>query len=283
LEPRPVRPSLLVDRADSWGNQWVAGSVPGWTNTSLENAYYQSRFLSDSGRLFFDSPVGLVPGDANGRQDVYEYEPQGLGPETARCGPSSTSDSVSFKPAHAFESEEGVKGEEGAGCLGLISSGTSGEESVFIDAGGMGPGGQEGEDVFFLTAAKLSPSDTDTALDVYDAHICSTVSPCPSTAVSVPPACTNTDSCRSAPSPQPEVFGSPASATFSGPGNQAPPPPAAAKPKTAAQIRAEELAKALRACRKKRPGHKRTSCERQARKAYGAKASARKASRKRHR
>ena len=140
----------------------------------------------------------------------------------------------------------------------------------FIDAGGMGPGGQEGEDVFFLTAAKLSPSDTDTALDVYDAHICSTAVPCPSTAVSVPPACTNTDSCRSAPSPQPEVFGAPASATFSGPGNQAPPPPPAGpKPKTAAQIRAEKLAKALRACRKDRSKAKRKACERQAQSKYG--------------
>ena len=41
LEPRTVRPSLLVDRSDLWGEQWVAGSVPGWTGTSLSNAYYQ--------------------------------------------------------------------------------------------------------------------------------------------------------------------------------------------------------------------------------------------------
>ena len=273
LGPRPFQPRLLVDRADLWGEQWVAGSVPGWTGTSLSNTYYQSRYLSNAGRLFFDSPVGLVPGDANGRQDVYEYEPQGLGPETARCGPSATGADQVFKAAHSFEAE-GVKGEEPAGCLGLVSSGTSGEESVFIDAGGMGPGGQQGEDVFFLTAAKLSPSDTDTALDVYDAHICSSALPCPSTAVSVPPACTNTDSCRSAPSPQPEVFGSPASATFSGPGNQAPPPPAAAKPKTAAQIRAEKLTVALKLCRKKHNRANRSKCERAAHKAYGAKASA---------
>ena len=273
LEPTQVQPELLVDRSDLWGEQWVAGSVPGWTNVSLENAYYQSRYLSDAGRLFFDSPVGLVSGDANGRQDVYEYEPQGLGPETARCGPSATGADQVFKAAHAFESE-GVSGEEGAGCLGLVSSGTSGEESVFIDAGGMGPGGQEGEDVFFLTAAKLSPSDTDTALDVYDAHICSTALPCPSTAVSVPPACTNTDSCRAAPSPQPEVFGSPASATFSGPGNQAPPPPAAAKPKTAEQLRIEHLNAAIKKCHSKRNRHNRAVCEKTARKTYAKKASA---------
>ena len=229
LGPRANQPSLLADRAELWSEQWVAGSVPGWTATSLSNAYYQSRYLSDAGRLFFDSPVGLVPADANGRQDVYEYEPQGLGPEAARCGPSATGADQVFKPADAFESEEGVKGEEGAGCLGLISSGTSGEESVFIDAGGIGPGGQQGEDVFFLTAAKLSPSDTDTALDVYDAHVCSTASPCPSTAVSVPPACTNTDSCRAAPTPSPK--------------SSAPPPPRPSK------------ARAIRP-RRRRPGRR---------------------------
>jgi hypothetical protein len=45
-----------------------------------------------------------------------------------------------------------------------------------------------------------------------------------------------------------------------------PPPPT--KVKTAAGIRAEKLAKALKACHKKR-GKKRTECEKQARKRYG--------------
>ena len=47
---------------------------------------------------------------------------------------------------------------------------------------------------------------------------------------SVPPVCVNADSCKPPVSPQPGVFGVPASATFSGPGNAtpavAPPPPA---------------------------------------------------------
>jgi len=41
------------------------------------------------------------------------------------------------------------------------------------------------------------------------------------------------------------------------------------KPKTAAQIRAEKLAKALRACKKDRVKKKRAACEASARKKYG--------------
>ena len=62
--------------------------IPGWNeaahsgvggNNSFEVPLYESRVLSDSGRLFFDSSDGLVPQDVNGREDVYEYEPGGVG------------------------------------------------------------------------------------------------------------------------------------------------------------------------------------------------------------
>jgi hypothetical protein len=78
---------------------------------------------------------------------------------------------------------------------------------------------------------------------------------------------------------QPEVYGAPASATFAGPGNVVVPALAAVKPRTAAQVRAEELARALKACRDKRNKHKRAACETQARRSYGAakKAGAKKA------
>jgi hypothetical protein len=141
----------------------------------------------------------------------------------------------------------------------LISSGTSSEESAFLDASA------SGEDVFFLTAAKLVGSDTDTALDVYDAHVCTVAVPCPSGVVSVPPSCTTADSCRTAPAPQPEIFGAPASATFTGAGNVTPPVKPAAKPLT----RAQKLARALKACRTKHNRHKRGVCEMRARHAYG--------------
>jgi len=143
----------------------------------------------------------------------------------------------------------------------------------------VGPGGSEGEDVFFVTGARLSSADTDSALDVYDAHVCSAVSPCPSGTVTVAPACSDTESCRAAPAPEPEVFGAPSSATFSGPGDVSSlagsVSVAVKKPKTAAEVRAEKLARALKVCRKDKKQGRRVACEKKARKAYGVKASAR--------
>jgi hypothetical protein len=169
----------------------LGGSIPGWDPMFGENAMYQPRFLSDSGRLFFDSPDALVPQATNGLEDVYEYEPAGVG--------SCTSESTTFS-------------ERSGGCVNLVSSGISNSESAFYDAS------ENGDDAFFITASKLVPEDYDNAYDIYDAHVCSTAFPCAATPVS-PPPCTSGDSCKAAPSPQPEIFGPAPSATFSGAGN----------------------------------------------------------------
>jgi hypothetical protein len=227
-----VFPGLLVDAPLLWKGQTLAGSVPGWTPVDGAHALYQSRYLSDSGRLLFNSPVGLVPGDGNSTEDVYEYEPQGVG-------------SCTLAPA----------------CLGLISSGSSSEESAFLDAS------ESGDDVFFLSAAQLSSKDSDTARDIYDAHVCSLAPGCASPPLGNPPPCATSDSCRSAPTPQPGIFGAPASETFKGAGNPAAPAPAKAKAKRL--TRKQKLAKALRSCRKKKARRKRVACERQARRRYG--------------
>jgi hypothetical protein len=211
---------LLVDRPLLWEGRWLGGSIPGWTAFGYAGAQYQSRYLSNNGRLFFNGADALVPQDTNGKEDVYEYEPEGLGPEHARCGPEAASGSEVYKPGSAA-TVEGRPVEEGAGCVALISSGSSSTESAFLDASGRGPGGEEAEDVFFLTASKLVPQDVDTADDVYDAHVCSSAVPCASSAVVSPP-CTTTDSCRVAPAAQPSIYGAPASATFAGQGNAAP-------------------------------------------------------------
>ena len=267
LEPELEDPAPLVDRAFSWHEQWIAAQVPGWTAIALSHALYQSRYLNDEGRLFFDSSDGMVPADGNGKQDVYEYEPEGLG----GCTSSVTSATVAFKLAHTYAVEtpgagegatgEPTQGEEPAGCVGLISAGTSGEESVFLDAS------ESGDDVFFLTAARLAPQDTDDALDVYDAHVCTSGWACPTPTTTIPPACTTADSCRAAPEPQPEVFGAPASATLGGPGNPAPPP--SIKPKPRSLTRAQKLTKALRTCHRDKRHAKRVACERTAHRRYG--------------
>jgi hypothetical protein len=120
-----------------------------------------------------------------------------------------------FKPGRSFLSE-GLKGEEGAGCVALVSSGAASEGSQFLEAS------QTGGDVFFVTAEKLAPQDFDTAPDVYDAHECTSSSPCIAPPAPQPPACDTEASCKAPPTPQPSIYGAPSSATFSGPGNLAP-------------------------------------------------------------
>ncbi len=186
--------TLLVDRNVAWSERnehWLAGNIPTWDFRGDYQGLHQPRYLSDSGRLFFDSSDALVPQDTNSLEDVYEYEPLGVG----NC-----------------EIVDITYSEHVNGCVDLISSGTSASESVFYDAS------ENGDDVFFLTSSRLVATDYDTSNDVYDAHVCSGTAPCISAPVT-PPPCTSGDSCKAAPSPQPEIFGSPPSATFSGAGN----------------------------------------------------------------
>jgi hypothetical protein len=233
----------LAGAGKAWeGGQWLAAGLPGWTPyDEFHHALYQSRYLSDSGRLFFDSSDALVAQDVNNNQDVYEFEPVGVG--------SCTSDSATYSSATQ-------------GCASLISSGRADGESAFLEASA------SRGDVFFMTYERLTDQDVDNALDLYDAHVCTATLPCPSQAA-VPPPCSTADSCRSAPSPQPAIFASPSSATFSGVGNVVSTPASSVRPKSVGVSRAQKLAGALRACRKKRDRHKRAACEASARKHYG--------------
>jgi hypothetical protein len=87
---RPVRPTNVP--AAAW--------LPTW-----EHALHASNALSSNGnRLFFNSFDVLLPRDANGAQDVYEWE----APGTGGCSEESAN----------FFTENG-------GCLYLISSGES--------------------------------------------------------------------------------------------------------------------------------------------------------------
>ena len=272
-DPTGARPAGLSAEPETIGivggkealNGWIAGIVPPWTPNDEGASIYQSRYLSDSGRLFFDSSDQLVPKDINKTEDVYEYEPEG---EHA-CTSTSESGSVAFKPPRSTV-VEGRTVQEGAGCVGLISSGESAQQSVFLDAS------ETGSEVFFLTTAKLVPEDTDTSYDVYDARECTPQSPCEAPTAEQPPPCDNEASCKPAPSPQPEIFGPSGSATFSGPGNLITPlatdtTKPAAKPLTKAQ----KLTAALKTCKKDKKKAKRQACEKQARKKYGARKASR--------
>jgi hypothetical protein len=221
---------------------WTAANLP--VGTSLgeyEVGLYQPRLVSDGGRVFFNSSGALVPQDVNGSEDVYEFELDGIG--------SWTSSSFTFNP-------------KTVGCVSLVCSGTSPEESGLLDAS------RSGSDVFFLTTSRLSSQDFDTSRDVYDAHVCTASVPCVTPLVPVPP-CATGDACKGAPAPQPSIFGEPASATFNGAGNVV----LSSNPARVtgrALTRAQKLARALRACKRK-PKRERSACERQARKRYAAK------------
>jgi DNA-binding beta-propeller fold protein YncE len=249
---------LVVDRSENWAvlageqtDNWLAGSIPGWTALGKGIGLYQSRYLSNSGRLFFDSADPLVPVAVPTREEavggekltvgvenVYEYEPGGVG----QCG------------------SEG-------GCVGLVSSGASKHESAFLDAS------ESGNDVFFLTAAQLVSQDQDTNFDIYDARVCGGT--CPTTQETPPVTCEG-EGCLKTFVP-PAALSAPGSAAQSGSGNllaqvgvlgkkeEKAVAPTTKKPLT----RAQKLAAALKACKKDKKKSKRVACERQARKKYG--------------
>jgi hypothetical protein len=109
----------------------VFENVYGWESSTV-----QQRYLLDDGRLFFDSEDALLPQATDGKQNVYEYEPEGVGQCAAGTG----------------------------GCQYLLSTGTSSRSSAFLDASA------DGRDVFILTSQQLVRADGDEAIDVYDAR-----------------------------------------------------------------------------------------------------------------
>ena len=245
---------LTVDRPETWSEHWLAGSIPGWTLYGYDPPMteHQSRYLTNQGRLFFNSADPLVPQDRQptrtetidsqpvtvGVENVYEYEPPGLG----SC-------------------------EQTAGCVALISSGTSAHESAFLDAS------ENGDDVFFLTDAKLVAQDTEPGAEVYDAAVCDTSQTQPCLPVKEPPAepCTG-EECRT-PAGSPLSFQAPPTSTTTTPHTPVTPPATPAKTLTTSpkpKPRAG-LTSALRACHKHKRKKQRQACERKARKAYRAK------------
>ncbi|MBS1882067.1 MAG: hypothetical protein JSS97_03830 [Actinobacteria bacterium] len=150
----------------------------------------QPRYLTNQGRLFFDSQDRLSPRDVNGRvEDVYEAEPLGVG----SCA----------RPA---------------GCVSLISPGTGSVDSNFLAMGG--EGAEEGADVFFTTRERLVPADKDELIDLYDARVGGGFA----SEAELPASECIGESCQSPPSPP--TTPSPSSQLFSGPGNVKPKKPA---------------------------------------------------------
>ena len=192
---------------------------------------YLPQWISEDGnRVFFDSGESLVAQDTNGKQDVYEWEREGVG--SCVHGDGST-----------------------GGCVFLLSAGSSYAASWFVGASA------DGDDAFFVTRAKLVSQDENDTFDLYDLRV-DGVKP------GTPPVCTGTG-CQGLPAPPP-VFATPSSVTFNGVGNFTTSVGEAVKQKSKPLIRAQKLANALKTCKREKLHKRRTLCETQARKLYGA-------------
>ena len=161
-----------------------------------ERNAFLTRNLSDDGdRVFFQTQEALVPQDKNGQTDVYEWEREGAG-GTDGCSRSSASFS-----------------ERSGGCLYLVSTGESGDQSYFGDASA------DGSNVFFFTRQSLVGQDRDENDDLYDARVDGGIA----AQNPPPPASCTGEGCLGPVDPS-AVLDAPASATFSGTGNLKPLP-----------------------------------------------------------
>ncbi len=198
--------------------------------------------ISDDGAyIVFRSPDGLTPDALNGQTGYVTYEAE----EEMRTR--------SYLVNNIYEYHLGE--------VSLISDGqdgtaTYGESSVQLV--GMTP---RGGDVFFQSADRLVPQDTDTERDIYDARIeggftASALSRCEG------------EACRGAVG-APLASPSAGSATQAGGGNLTP-GMQAGKPKGEPKqvARPQKLARALRACKKK-PKRQQALCKVRARKLFG--------------
>jgi hypothetical protein len=156
--------------------------------TMPESALYTPRAFSDGGRrLFFNSFDALLLRDTNGKGDVYEWE-------------SASSQAA----CDQLGAELYVAAAQG--CLSLISSGESPQDSELLDASA------NGEDAFFLTNASLSLRDPG-LFDVYDARAGGGLPGLPA-----PPAPCQGEACQplvGAPDDR-----TPSSSSYEGPGNE---------------------------------------------------------------
>jgi hypothetical protein len=164
--------------------------------------------MSDDGsRVFFDSAASLVPQDVNGLLDVYEWERDGTG----SCV-------------------------ESPGCVYLLSGGTSRSWSTLLEASA------SGDDVFFVSRAKLAPEDGNENFNVFDAHV---------GGVGVAAPVCSGSGCQGVPAASP-VFATPASATFAGVGNFPSTSGQVAKPKAKQKAKRRGAAKKRRRRKRRR-------------------------------
>ncbi len=149
------------------------------------------------------------------------------------------------------------------GRVGLITNGVSEFPTALAGRPRARAVSRDGNNIFFTVVDPgLTGFEQDGMSDLYDARVGGGFIP-PSP---FEPCEVLADTCQGLVQPAPALpMGG--GGDFHGAGNLVPAPPT--KPQPRALTRAQKLAAALRACRKKARGKKRAACERQARKRYG--------------
>jgi hypothetical protein len=223
-------------------------------------------------------------GPSSGNVDAYRDAPQIPAPPfntvdlptAAQTGLAITADGsrIFFTSASSFvpQAKEDATNvyEYREGHVDLVSGGADAsltQQAPTVSLVGADPSGQN---VFFFAASPLVPQQGDTQEALYDAREAGGF-PAPA----LEPGCLG-EECRGATGTTPQLQ-LPGSTSQPGGGNlppsaEAKPP---AKPKPKLLTRAQELAKALKACMSKRNKQKRASCEASARKAFVTKSARR--------
>jgi hypothetical protein len=253
----------------------VLGDPDGYPNGGMYEVYV---YEAEGGRLFCAScnPSGEPPqgnaetGAGHNLTAAFLpiswsaiYQPRVISDEGDRvffdsAEPLVSQDTNGKQDVYEWELDGAGSCRETDGCIYLLSGGTGSSASWLLDAS------SSGNDVFIISRTELVPGDPYDSFDVYDARVGGVQPP-------AAPACSGTG-CQGVP-PGPPIFATPASVTFDGVGNFPAPSEAAGSGKGMAKAkpltRAQKLASALKVCRKQLR-RKRTSCERRARKRYGA-------------
>ncbi len=199
------------------GHFFEKGGLPSYTAVSANGDF-----------AFFTTPAALLPSDVDG-----EVAREGGTPGEEGPGRGEFADKGQFTSPSSDIYEWRRDGLDGCthlnGCLALISNGRGGFLTLLLGSA------HEGRDVFIYTSSQLLPQDRDTAGDIYDARIGGGFpSPPPEVLGCEGDAC-------STPPPAP-IDSTPASLSFSGPGNLAP----QSKPKSKVKHKPKRKARKLR-------------------------------------
>ena len=218
FDPEPKSPALFSESGGSnSGVQVTRNGLPGEMAASANGDF-----------VFFGTFAALLPSDTDG-----EAPSPLLG-----AAFSVSSDVYEWRKA-------GVDGcDHVQGCLALITNGRGGFMNIPLGTDA------SGRDVFFYTNSKLGPNDNDAAGDIYDARIDGGEPGAPARPVEC-----EADACSTPPSAPSDV--SPSSSTFTGPGNQTPPPSATTgTPAKSKQAKPKKKVKGKHAKKKNRAGKK---------------------------